>query len=256
LLLDLEVDLYIAVAIVAVVSGLLFVVFRLRARALRAEEAERLATERRDRFLAGAAAELDAPLGTLRAELASLTARTATAERLAALVGRLDELRAIVTELARLPRTRVPAEREEIDLAELVREVVEAPPFSDRGPSVIVRARAAPVLGDRSRLLNGLRVLLWVVRRGVDELVITVSADEALARVEIDTHGNRAAVDALERLPAVAYGMRPNTAPPGTTLALDVATEVARVHGGRLRASSRAARGERFTLELPRLLPA
>ncbi len=250
------VELYLVVGIAVLLAGLMLWAWRLRGRALRAEQAERLAVERRDRFLAEAAADLDAPLQALRTGLAALTPRNGTPERLHALVRSVDELRTLVEELAHLPRRPERLARDEIDLAELVREVVGAPPFTSEGPSVILRAGPARVLGERARLLNGLRILLWVVRRGVDELVITVSEDDAQARVEIDSHGNRAAVDALERLPAVAYGLRPNTAPPGTTLALRVASEVAQAHGGRIRASARVGRGERFVLELPRVSPA
>jgi signal transduction histidine kinase len=117
--------------------------------------------------------------------------------------------------------------------------------------------RAAPtvVWADRARLTTGLRVLLWVVRRDVgeqDSLVVTVSSDEEAAYVEIDTGGAGEVAEALEQLPAVTYGLTSPGAPPGTTLALQVASQVARVHGGRLSASARVGQGERFVLELPR----
>jgi two-component system OmpR family sensor kinase len=245
------VELIVVVLVSAVLSGLLLLALRLRVRARRAEQLQRLAVERRDRFLAEAASELQAPIDKLRGELAGLSSRTVTAAKLAELTQQLDDMRTLVSEMARLPRRAMPEPREEVDLADLVREVVADEPFPASGPSVILRAQPAAVLGERARLLSGLRMLLWVLRRDAAELVITVGRDADRARVEIDTRGARAAVDALEQLPAVDYGLRASTTPPGTTLAMRVAAEVAKAHGGRVRASTRAGRGERFVIDLP-----
>jgi signal transduction histidine kinase len=232
-----------------------FVFALMRSRLSRSADAERLALERRDRFFAVAAGELDAPLLALRGELATLDAWSATPARLSQLTQELDHLREIVSELARVPAPVDLAERVEIDVAEVVREIIAQPPFSDRGPSVILRASPAIVLGDRARLTTGLRVLLWVVRRDVPDgasLVVTVSSDREGVYVEIDTGGVGDVADALERLPAVAYGLTSPAGEPGTALALHVATQIARAHGGRLAASARVGQGERFVLELPR----
>lgn len=237
-------------------AGLTVIVYAaLQARLSRARAAERLAVERRDRFFAVAAQELDAPLVALRGRVATLDAWSATPERIAALTREIDELRELVSELGRVPAPVEDADRVEIDLADLVREIVAQPPFADRGPTVIVRASPTRVWADRARLGTGLRVLLWVVRRDVGEsqsLAVTVSADEESAFVEIDTGGSGEIADALERLPAVAYGLASPSGAPGTTLALQVASQVARAHGGRLSASAHVGQGERFILELPR----
>jgi signal transduction histidine kinase len=235
--------------------GLVAIVyFVMRARVARARTCERLAVERRDRFFAVAAQELDAPLVTLRGRVATLDSWSATPERVRALVGDLDRLRELVGELGRVPMPIAEHERVEMDLAELVREIIGQPPFSDRGPSVILRAAPTRVWGDRARLATGLRVLLWVVRRDVgaqDSMVVTVSADEEAAYVEIDSGGAGEIAEALERLPSVAYGLAQPTGEAGTTLALQVATQVARAHGGRVSASARVGQGERFVVELP-----
>jgi len=244
-------EMVLVVAAAVVCSTLLLAAWRYRSLAREAGRSERRAIERRDRFLGEATAELQAPLERLRAELAGLTPRTATSQRVGGLVASLDELRLIVDELAELPKRREQEPRDDVDQAELVREIVAAPPFADRGPPVVLRAHAAHVYGERARLLNGLRVLLWVLRREAPELVITVSSDEDRALIEIDSVGNRAVVGGLEHLPAVFYGLRRATAPPGTTLALRVASEVARAHGGRVHAAGRQGSGERFVLELP-----
>jgi signal transduction histidine kinase len=237
----------------AVLALVVFVL--MRARVDRVQASERMAVERRDRFFAVAAQELDAPLVTLRGEVAALDAWSTTPERVAALTREIDQLRELVSELGRVPAPIEEHERVEMDLAELVREIIAQPPFSDRGPSVIVRASPTRVWADRARLATGLRVLLWVVRRDVgaqDSLVVTVSSDEEAAYVEIDSGGAGEVAEALERLPAVAFGVASPSGTPGTTLALQVATQVARAHGGRLSSSAQVGRGERFVLELPR----
>lgn len=236
-------------------AGLVVIVYVVMAAKLaRARAGERLAAERRDRFFAVAAQELDGPLVTLRGSLATLDAWSATPDRISSLVRDVDRLREVLSELARVPAPSADEQLSEVDLAELVRDIIAQPPFSDRGPSVIVRAAATVVWADRARLSTGLRVLLWVVRRDVVEgqaMVVTVSADDEAAYVEIDSGGGGEIADALERLPAVSYGMASPTGQPGTTLALQVAHQVARAHGGRLSASARVGQGERFVLELP-----
>ena len=227
----------------------------LRGRIERVKASERSAVERRDRFFAVAAQELDAPLVTLRGNVATMDAWSATPERVTALVREIDQLRELVGELGRVPSPIDESERAEMDLAELVREIVGQPPFTDRGPSVILRAAPTRVWADRARLSTGLRVLLWVVRRDVgpqDSLVVTVSSDEESAYVEIDSGGAGELAESLERLPSVAYGLATPTGAPGTTLALQVANQVARAHGGRLSASARVGHGERFVVELPK----
>jgi signal transduction histidine kinase len=124
-------------ALFAAMALLVWIVMRRRVE--RAQAGERLADERRDRFLAVAARELDAPLSTLRADLAALDPWSATPPRIAELTRELDGVRRLVTELARLPAPVDEAERIDVDLAELVREVIGGPPFSDRGHR---RARA------------------------------------------------------------------------------------------------------------------
>jgi signal transduction histidine kinase len=245
------VELVVVVVVSTVLSGLILLAFRLRARARRAEQLQRLAVERRDRFLAEAARELQAPLVKLQEELTGLSSRTVSVAKLSELTRMVGDMNTLIGELARLPRREIAAPREEVDLGDLVREVVADAPFPESGPSVIVRAQPASVMGDRARLLNGLRMLLWVLRRDAGELVITIGREEDRARVEIDTRGARGAVDALEQLPAVDYGLRTATTPSTTTLAMRVAAEVAQAHGGRVRASTRAGRGERFVLDLP-----
>jgi signal transduction histidine kinase len=221
-----------AVAIAVFFSLLLWIVHSRGQRKLRAaEQAERLATERRDRFLGQVAAELDAPLAA----------------------GRVDEARRILSELARPQAAVAPEPREAVDVGEVVREIVEAPPFTDRGPSVILRAAKVLVQAERGRLANALKVLLWTLRREADDaspMVITVSGGDR-ALLEIDAKGTREAVEALGRAEGMMAGVNEAARSPGATLAMRVGAEVARAHGGRLSARATAGQGERYVLELP-----
>jgi hypothetical protein len=225
----------VAIVVEAVLCLLLLLLFWRRAqrRVRAAEQAERTAVERRDRFLATAAAELEAPLAA----------------------GRIDEARQILSELARCGAEVPREERAPVDVAELLREIVEAPPFSDQGPTVILRAVAVEAQADRGRLANGLRVLLWTLRREADSsapMVITVGAPEGEhALVEIEAQGTASAVEALEKSGGVMEGITSPTATPGMTLAMRVGAEVARANGGRLSARALAGHGERYVLELP-----
>ena len=101
---------------------------------------ERLAVERRDRFFAVAAQELDAPLVTLRGHVATLDAWSATPERVAALTREVDQLRELVSELGRVPAP--------IDEARSRRDGSGRAGARDHRPAAVLRSRA---VGDLAR---------------------------------------------------------------------------------------------------------
>src|SRR5581483_1222654 len=103
-------------ALCAAIVAIVYLV--MRGKLARAQASERLAVERRDRFFATAAQELDAPLVTIRSHVATLDAWSATPERIAALVREIDSVRALVSELGRVPAPVSDAERTEVDVAE------------------------------------------------------------------------------------------------------------------------------------------
>src|SRR5262245_37264491 len=112
---------------------------RERRRRLVLEQAERMAIERRDRLLAMISDELEGALTPLRGSLQALERTPGPAGARAAL-RELDELKTRVVGVGRggpaQPARRAPS-FEDVELAELVREIVDAPPFSDEGPPVI-----------------------------------------------------------------------------------------------------------------------
>ena len=233
----------VALALVAVAG----VALHLRRRLARARAAERAAIERRNRFLATCARELRGPLLAMASD--------ARASGDPTLAERFDELVGLVAELAELPARLEPATLVPVDLAELVREVLESSPFSKRGPSVILKAHPVALTADRARLLGGIRILLLALHHEVPEgatLTVAVGGDGERALLEIDATGAPGTREAVAHDAAWSYGLSApaRVAPPGATLAVRVAAQVARVHGGHISAATRAG-GDRFVLELP-----
>ena len=210
----------------------------------RAARAESEADARRARYLREAARELRAPVDELITHLTTPPARAAAA-RVAAVVDALDPP-AMASHRPRL---------EPVDVAALVGQLLEeeAVTESEEGstPSVVLRARPTFALADRRRLTGGLRVLLWALRRGAATVAIDVEARDGDVAIVASTRGGRAVLDALERLPAFEAGLGAAPSPAGTSLALAVAAEVARVHGGALRGVAHGDGSERFVLLLP-----
>jgi hypothetical protein len=210
---------------------------RLVRRLRRAAHAEAEADARRARYLREAARELRAPIDELLVQATTPGARAATA-RVAAIIDALDPP-APARERPRL---------ESIDVAALVGSLLEeeaATEIEGGGPSVVLRARPTYALADRPRLTGGLRVLLWALRRGAATVTLEIESRDGDATIVASTRGGRALLDALERLPAFEAGLGAAPAPAGTSLALSVAQEVARVHGGALRGVARGEASER-----------
>jgi signal transduction histidine kinase len=221
---------------------------RTRAQLAAARTSERLAIERRDRFLYEMASELEQPLGRLYEEVQR---RFGDGD----LSRTVFELMSSVRELAQLPKTANATSREPVDLAQLVRKILDEPPFSDEGPSVLLRAAPAEVLGDAERLDTGLRLLLWSCRRDAPEGVpmsIVVSTDGDTALVEVSAAGGSNAREVLAALPVIDYGLSVNV-PRDSALSLRVAVAVARAHGGSVRGAVRTGGGQRLLLSLPRV---
>src|SRR5262245_39490313 len=100
---------------------------RERRRRVDCQYAERPAVERRDRLLSVVTSELDGALASLRGLLESLERAPGRARARAALQ-ELDELR---TRVVGVGRRAGPPALEDVKLADLVRQIVDAPPFSD-----------------------------------------------------------------------------------------------------------------------------
>lgn len=235
---------YVLLCVVALQLG------RTRAQLAASRTSERLALERRDRFLYEVAGELERPLARLYEEVQR---RFGEGE----LTRNLYELMSSIREMAQLPKTAGAMIREQVDLAQLVRKILDEPPFSDEGPSVLLRAAPTEVLGDAQRLDTGLRLLLWSCRRDAPEGVpmsIVVSTEGDSALVEVSAAGGSTAREVLSALPVIDYGLSVSV-PRDSALSLRVAVAIARAHGGSVRGAAREGGGQRLLLSLPRILP-
>lgn len=243
-------------------------------RRLLAEERERLLERARedvrgrDVFLAIAAHELRTPLTPLRFEIEGL-ARAASAGRLTperALarlgmanrqLGRLERLVTHLLDVSRLTTGQFQLNREEMDLAELVREVVErhAPDLTSAGCELSLRLES-PAVGswDRLRLDEAVTNLLsnaMIYARG-KPITLTLALTETGVRLDVRDEGVGIA---LEDQPRIFERFERATAERhagGLGLGLWLVRSIVEAHGGSVRVDSAPSRGSCFTVELPR----
>ncbi|WNG33203.1 HAMP domain-containing histidine kinase [Archangium violaceum] len=158
-------------------------------------------------------------------------------------------------DLSRLSAGRLTLELEELDLAELTREVAER--FADQaaavGSSVVVHARG-PVRGqwDRQRLDRVTTNLLSnALKFGQGQPIeVHVFADGGQARLSVCDHGMGIPPDAQGRLFG-RFERVGNTGRPGSGLGLYIVHQLVEAHGGTIHVSSHPGHGATFTVELP-----
>jgi PAS domain S-box-containing protein len=225
----------------------------------------------RDEFLSVASHELRTPLSALQLQLEMLLHpprrdpnATVSPEqlrhKLAIAARQVDRLARLIGELldvSRITAGRLRLERDEADLAAIVRGVVERlADEAERARSPIeVRARG-PVTGvwDRARLAQvAANLLSNACRFGAGKPIeVTVEQDGAIARLVVADHGIGIARGDIERIfsryeQAVApraYG--------GLGLGLYIVRGIVEAHGGTIRVDSELGAGSRFVIELPR----
>ncbi len=238
------------------------------ARRLSAETAARRAAQEavaaRDEFLAVAGHELRTPLTSLLFHAETLARRgpalppdvAARTDKLARSARRIARLVDELLDVTRLSAGRLSIERERVDLAEVVREVVvrNAEPAALAGSPLRLDA-PHPVHGtwDPGRIEQVLEALLAnALKYGRGRPIeVRVSADGALARLEVRDHGIGVATedqtrifDRFERAASARhYG--------GLGLGLWIVRQVVEAHGGAIRVESRPGEGATFVVDLP-----
>jgi PAS domain S-box-containing protein len=223
----------------------------------------------REDFLSVASHELHTPLTPLRLQLQMLRralasgchdeSRLQLTEKVDKALGQVARLSRLVDDLldvSRLTAGRLSLQREEVDLGELTRDLVQG--FSEKAraagcPLIVTIENATRGYWDRMHLEQILTNLLSnALKYGVGRpLEIHAGSSDGWARWSLRDHGIGIAPEDLERIfgrfeRAVStrkYG--------GLGLGLFISREIARAHGGDIRVESRLGAGALFTVELP-----
>jgi two-component system sensor histidine kinase HydH len=236
----------------AILMGMLFEQLVDRDRQLEAyEESARALSQ----MTAEIAHELKNPLASIKG-LAALVRKDLsgqTAERMDVLRREVDRLQGILEEFLSYSRPLIPIDEERVDLAELVREVIELHEGIARQADVRLRATADQVhLRCDPRKIK--RVLINLVQNAIEaspkggEVVIEIARDHEGARIEVRDEGSGISSEAAAKLFQVGF----TTKDEGTGIGLALARGLARQHGGELTLERRdGARGCVATLTLP-----
>jgi signal transduction histidine kinase len=203
----------------------------------------------RDRFLAGAAHELRAPIAILEARIETLQAG-ATRSRLLADVARLSNLAEQLLDLQRLGKPQ--GKLEPLDLVALSSEVAAdvAPLAVDAGYELALDAPepSVMVMGDRQSLS---RVLTNLIQNAIAH-----GGGRGLITVDVHTDGTFGVSDQGPGIPADErhrifepfYRLRPSST--GAGLGLNLVREIVALHGGRVDVTDAAGGGAWFRVRL------
>jgi signal transduction histidine kinase len=208
----------------------------------------------RDRFLAGAAHELRAPIAILEARIETLEAG-ATRTRLLTDVARISNLAEQLLDLQRLGRQQ--SAFEPLDLVAMAREVAAdvAPLAVDAGYDLALDApeHCVMVMGDRQSLSRALTNLIQnaIVHGGGQGLIsVDVKEDGAL---DVRDQGPGIPSAERQRIFEPFYRLRPSST--GAGLGLHLVQEIVALHGGRIDVVDAQGSGACFRVRLKALPP-
>jgi signal transduction histidine kinase len=235
----------------------------------RAEEALRLADQRKDAFLATLAHELRNPLTPIRyatrllepgvpAQMAE-DARKMIDRQLAQMAHLLDDL----LDVSRVTRGVLEIHREQLDLREIIDTAVASMrPLADAARqelTVSMPAEPLSVSGDPVRLAQILGNLLHNATKYTPaggRIALTASCEDETVVVSVKDNGIGIAADALQTIFELFLQLEaPGTrSAGGLGIGLSLARDLARLHDGTIEArSAGAGLGSEFVVHLPRV---
>jgi signal transduction histidine kinase len=231
----------------------------------RVEELARLSQLRAD-FVSLVSHELRSPMAAVIGAARTLQDRwrmlsADQRESFLALIGdetsRLAELVGDVLDTSRIEAGTFSYRFEEVDLARLVDEAVEAAELAQQDVAVIasVRGRLPAIRGDRARLRQVLGNLIEnAVKYSPEGGEVRVSAAARNGAVQIDVRDSGPGIPRDQQARIFEKFGRvdvPGASKPGTGLGLFIARSIAEAHGGALDVASGLEPGAVFTLTLP-----
>jgi PAS domain S-box-containing protein len=223
----------------------------------------------RDDFLAVAAHELRTPLTALRLRLEGIRRRQAksnggtdspVAEKIEdgiRQVARLGRLVDALLDVSRIEAGHLKLDREEFDLAEAVRDVVDRLHESAElaGCAVELRATTAPGHWDRLRIEEVMaNLLLNAIKYGAGKPVsVRVSVDDETrtARLEVQDFGIGIAPEHLHRIFQRFERAAPTEHYGGFGIGLYITRQIVEAHGGSIGVATAPGAGSTFTVRLP-----
>jgi PAS domain S-box-containing protein len=218
----------------------------------------------RDEFLSIASHELRTPLTSLLLQLQTLSRMmvdeepkvTVKLDKAVQQTRRLEKLIENLLDVSRIISGKLTLEIEDVDAAELVRDVAER--FADEAARaecpIQVELKSAPYgHWDRVRLEQVVTNLLSNAVRYAPggAILVRVEEDEGVARLSVIDHGVGIAPDALGRIFGRFERAADGPHHGGLGLGLYITRSIVEAHGGQIRVSSQVGQGSRFVVELP-----
>lgn len=210
----------------------------------------------RDQLLLDVSHELRSPLTRLKVALALLPED----ENRTGMVGDLNEMEAMITELLELERMREGRglRRERLDLVQVVYELVEAYKSAPPGVSFATPSEEVPLDIDREKIRTVLRNLLENARKfsladsGRIEIAIEEESTSVLVKVYDDGPGIPESDMANVFEPFYRLDRSRSRKTGGYGLGLSICKRIMEAHGGNIAVTNNSGRGATFVLAFPK----
>jgi len=229
-------------------------------------EAARQSEQLRSAILDGLAHAFKSPLTTIRTSSSGLLAMntlSGTEKKLVSLIdrhaGQLSDLANHLLLTAKLDSGDLKVRREEIDLAQLIQNSIEASSQELDGHAIDVRltVRSSTVCADRKLLQMALLQLLDnAVKYGRpgSPVVIEIKEEEAELLITVKNEGSFIPSDEREKIFQRFYRFSGSIRTiSGTGIGLSVVRRITEAHQGRVWVNSDRVNGTSFTITLPRM---